>query len=39
MFMLAVAQIGVVPVLGRRVVWLFWKDETGLGHRAARCGR
>ena len=29
MFMLAVAQIGVGPVLICAVVWLFWKDQTG----------
>ncbi len=29
MFMLAVAQIGVGPVLIAAVAWLFWKGETG----------
>jgi predicted PurR-regulated permease PerM len=29
MFMLAVAQIGVGPVMIGAVVWLFWKDQTG----------
>jgi predicted PurR-regulated permease PerM len=29
MFMLAIAQIGVGPVLFAAVVWLFWKDQTG----------
>jgi predicted PurR-regulated permease PerM len=31
MFMLAVAQIGVGPVLVCAVIWLFWKGETGFG--------
>ena len=31
MFMLCIAQIGVVLVLGPAVAWLFWKDATGLG--------
>ena len=29
MFMLAVAQIGAVPVLVCALVWLYWKGETG----------
>jgi len=29
MFMLAVAQIGAVPVLVCALVWLWWKDATG----------
>jgi predicted PurR-regulated permease PerM len=29
MFMLALAQIGVVPVLLGAVAWLWWKDHTG----------
>lgn len=29
MFILAVAQIGVVPVLVGGIVWLFWKDQPG----------
>ena len=31
MFMLCIAQIGVLLVLGPAVAWLFWKDATGLG--------
>jgi predicted PurR-regulated permease PerM len=31
MFMLAVAQIGVGPVMICAVIWLFWKGETGWG--------
>jgi len=29
MFMLALAQIGAVPVLLGALAWLWWKDETG----------
>jgi len=31
MFLLAIAQIGVVPVLLPAVVWLFWTGDTGWG--------
>ncbi|MFN0242761.1 MAG: AI-2E family transporter YdiK [Planctomycetota bacterium] len=31
MFMLAVAQIGAVPVLACAVIWLFWKGDTAFG--------
>lgn len=31
MFMLAIAQIGVGPVLVCAVIWLFWRGETGWG--------
>ena len=31
MFMLAVAQIGAVPVLAVAVAWLFWSDSVGWG--------
>jgi predicted PurR-regulated permease PerM len=31
MFMLAIAQIGVGPLLVCAVIWLFWKGETGWG--------
>jgi predicted PurR-regulated permease PerM len=31
MFMLAIAQIGVGPLLACAVIWLFWKGETGWG--------
>ncbi len=31
MFLLSIAQIGVVPVLGCAVAWLYWSDETALG--------
>jgi predicted PurR-regulated permease PerM len=31
MFMLAIAQIGVGPVLVCAVIWMFWKGETGWG--------
>jgi predicted PurR-regulated permease PerM len=31
MFMLAVAQIGVGPVLVCAVIWLFWRGDTGWG--------
>jgi predicted PurR-regulated permease PerM len=31
MFMLAIAQIGVGPVLVCAVIWLFWKGDTGWG--------
>jgi predicted PurR-regulated permease PerM len=31
MLLLAIAQIGVVPVLVPAVVWLYWNDETGWG--------
>jgi predicted PurR-regulated permease PerM len=34
MFMLAVAQIGAVPVLAVAVAWLFWSDSVG-----DHCGR
>ncbi|HQR11831.1 MAG TPA: AI-2E family transporter YdiK [Casimicrobiaceae bacterium] len=29
MFILAIAQIGVVPVLLGALAWLYWKDQTG----------
>jgi predicted PurR-regulated permease PerM len=31
MFMMCIAQVGVVLVLAPAVGWLFWKDSTGLG--------
>jgi predicted PurR-regulated permease PerM len=31
MFLLAVAQIGAVPVLALATVWLFWSGATGMG--------
>jgi predicted PurR-regulated permease PerM len=31
MFLLAIAQIGVIPVLVPAVIWLFWSGETGWG--------
>jgi predicted PurR-regulated permease PerM len=31
MFLLSIAQIGVVPVLGCAVAWLYWSGETALG--------
>src|SRR5690606_11639517 len=31
MFLLAVSQIGVVPVLVGCVVWLYWRDENAWG--------
>ncbi len=31
MFMLAIAQIGVVPVLGSATLWLFWSGSSGRG--------
>ncbi len=31
MFMLAIAQIGVLPVLGVATIWLFWSGNTGWG--------
>lgn len=31
MFMLAVAQVGAVPVLIPAVIWLYWSGETGWG--------
>jgi predicted PurR-regulated permease PerM len=31
MFLLAIAQIGVIPVLLPAVVWLFWSGDTGWG--------
>ncbi|HZM00224.1 MAG TPA: AI-2E family transporter YdiK [Planctomycetota bacterium] len=31
MFLLAVAQIGAVPVLACAVVWLYWRGDTGWG--------
>jgi len=29
MFLLAIAQIGVIPVLAPAVIWLFWSGDTG----------
>lgn len=29
MLLLAIAQIGVVPILAPVVIWLYWKDEVG----------
>ena len=29
MFLLAIAQVGVIPVLAPAVVWLFWSGDTG----------
>ena len=31
MFLLAIAQIGVIPVLLPAVIWLFWSGATGWG--------
>jgi predicted PurR-regulated permease PerM len=31
MFMLAIAQIGVMPVLGLSTIWLFWSGSAGWG--------
>jgi predicted PurR-regulated permease PerM len=31
MFMLAISQIGVLPVMGLAVLWLFWSGSTGWG--------
>lgn len=31
MFLLSIAQIGVLPVLGAVVAWLYWTGETGWG--------
>jgi predicted PurR-regulated permease PerM len=31
MFMLAVAQIGAVPVLVCAIIWLYWRGDTGWG--------
>jgi predicted PurR-regulated permease PerM len=31
MFMLAIAQIGVLPVLGVATIWVFWSGNTGWG--------
>jgi predicted PurR-regulated permease PerM len=31
MFLLAIAQIGVIPVLVPAVIWLFWSGDTGWG--------
>jgi predicted PurR-regulated permease PerM len=31
MFLLSIAQIGVVPVLASAVVWLYWTGESGAG--------
>jgi predicted PurR-regulated permease PerM len=31
MFLLAIAQIGVLPVLVPAVIWLFWSGDTGWG--------
>ncbi len=31
MFMLAIAQIGVIPVLGSATLWLFWSGSSGRG--------
>ena len=31
MFIFAIAQLGVFPVLVPAVVWLYWRDETGWG--------
>ena len=31
MFLLSIAQIGVVPVLGCAVAWLYWTGETAFG--------
>ena len=31
MFLLAIAQIGVVPVLGCAMAWLYWTGESGWG--------
>jgi predicted PurR-regulated permease PerM len=31
MFLLAVAQVGAVPVLALACIWLFWSGETGWG--------
>ena len=35
MFLLAVAQIGAVPVLIVPVIWLYWSGSPGLGHLPA----
>lgn len=31
MFMLAISQIGVIPVLGTATLWLFWSGSSGRG--------
>jgi predicted PurR-regulated permease PerM len=31
MFMLAISQIGVIPVLGSATLWLFWSGSSGRG--------
>jgi predicted PurR-regulated permease PerM len=31
MLLLAIAQVGVIPVLGAAVAWLYWKDDTFWG--------
>ena len=31
MLLLAIAQIGVIPVLGSAVIWLFWSGASGWG--------
>jgi predicted PurR-regulated permease PerM len=31
MFIFAIAQLGVFPVLVPAIVWLYWRDETGWG--------